>query len=58
MVKIPFFLKKNLLKKKKLIQESAKDFLLSHFEYCQIWLNVLMDNLHKLNGKKKNKKNS
>jgi hypothetical protein len=35
----------------------AQDFLLSYFGYCQIWLNILMDNCHWSNITKLRKKN-
>jgi hypothetical protein len=56
----PFFFEKIIAKKKtkkKIRQNSPqhkrmlKIFLLSHFEYCQIWLNILVDDRHKT-GKK------
>jgi hypothetical protein len=36
------------------IAYNIKDFLLSYFEYCQIWLNIIMDDCHLSNTTKLN----
>jgi len=49
--------KKNCKKTHILFLKSPKEFLVSYFEYHQIWLNILMNDCHlnkitKLGGKK------